>query len=135
MAVPLASTPIVDHPRRTGRLTNEEREERTAPGRAIHWFEDRLMEIQRFLSHLFGAHERETLIDAELDGKVRLAIVRLDAGDGLEARALLLEYLERDAIRDAEHRAQGEHATNLHGVVRRIGAALERAAVSVRGGR
>jgi hypothetical protein len=117
--------------RRAGRFSAEERESAKAFGRTLHWIEDRLCEWQRLLSLFFSAHERETLLDRELDGRVRTAIVHLDAGNGLEARALLLEYLERDALRDAEHHAQRGFVSGMHGVLRQFGAFVERSAAAL----
>jgi hypothetical protein len=114
--------------RRIGRLTNDEREERSQTGRALHWIEDRLCEWQRLISLCLTAHERETLIDLECDTRIRAAITHLDAGDGLEARALLLEFLERDATRDAEHHAQRGFVTAMHAILKRFGQFVERSA-------
>lgn len=130
-----ASLVLEPEPHRTGRFTKEQRESQTPAGRSVHWLESRLADFHRLLARFFGHHERETLIDAELDGKVRLAVLHLDDGNGIEARALLLEFLERDALRDAEHHAQHGLAVAMHAAVKRIGAALERAAVQIRGGR
>jgi hypothetical protein len=117
--------------RRAGRFSADERESAKAFGRTLHWIEDRLCEWQRLLSLFFGAHERETLIDLECDARIRLAVAHLDAGDGLEARALLLEFLERDALRDAEHAAQRGFVAGMHSVLRQFGAFVERSAAAL----
>lgn len=114
--------------RRSGRFSNDEVESASAFGRSLHWIEDRLCEWQRLISLTLGAHERETLLDLELDTRIKLAIAHLDAGDGLEARALLLEYLERDAVRDAEHKAQRGFVADMHAILRQFGAFVERSA-------
>ena len=123
-------------PRRSGRPTYEDRETTTAVGRSAHWLESRCLDLAAWFGRFYRAHDRETLFDRDCDDRVTRAIAALDTGNGLEARALLLEYHERDALRDAEHARQRQQIEQgAHPVLRRIGAALERSCVALRGGR
>jgi hypothetical protein len=119
---------------KTGRPTDEDRESATAAGRAAHWFEARLLDMAHGLGLFYRAHDRAMLFDADCDQRVDRAIAALDAGNGLEARALLLEYRERDALRDLEHAAaRGFIEGIVHVAIRQLGGWVERAAIAVRG--
>lgn len=134
MAISTPSDRIVaDAPRRTGRPANEDRECATSTGRAAHWFEARLLDAVRGLGLFYTAHDRATLLDADCNQRVERAIAALDRGNGIEARALLLEFQERDALRDLEHAAmRGFIEGIVHVAIRRLGGWIERACVAVR---
>jgi hypothetical protein len=134
MTLSAPSTRIVQPARRPGRVHPDDMEARTAAGRAAHWFEARLLDMAHGLGLFYRAHDRATLFDADCDQRVDRAIAALDAGNGLEARALLLEYRERDALRDLEHAAaRGFIEGIVHVAIRQLGGWIERAAVAVRG--
>jgi hypothetical protein len=128
---PTASQSIAQ-PARRGRISLIDHEAATPAGRALQWLESIVMDAARSLTHLFNAHDRESLFDADCDARVVAAIAALDAGSALDARALLLEYRERDALRDAEHRAQREHAGVVRSCLRRIGQFIERSCKAIR---
>lgn len=119
-----------------GRPTADELEARSPLGRSAHWLETRLLDLVHAFGLFYVSHERETLLDADCDTRVSDAITALDAGNGIAARALLLEYRERDALRDAEHNTQRSVIEQrAHAVVRRIGAAIERSMTKLRASR
>lgn len=118
--------------RHRGRRSADEVEAASPAGRALHWLETVVMDAAISLVHLLEAHERETLLDGDCDARVLSAIGALDAGRPIEARALLLEYRERDQLRDAEHGAQRGHADVVRACLRRVGRWIERSCAALR---
>ena len=115
-----------------GRRAADEVEAASPAGRALHWLEAVVMDAAVSLVQLCEAHERETLLDGDCDARVLSAICALDAGRPIEARALLLEYRERDQLRDAEHVAQRGHAGLVRACLRRIGRWIEKSCAALR---
>lgn len=121
---------------RIGRPSVDEIETRTPTGRALHWLEARLLDLAHTVGLFEAIHEREVLLDATCDDLRERAIALLNCPCSLEARVLLLEQRDRDALRDAADRQGARHISiTLRRVVQRIGGFIERSCVALRGGR
>lgn len=129
----MSVAPIALSERRRGRPCTDDVEAATPTGRALQWLEARVFDAAVSIIRFRDAFEREALLDKDCDDRVTRAIKQLDAGNGIEARALLLEYQERDALRDAANAEGGICVTVLHAVVvKRIGAFIEKSCIALR---